>query len=215
MPRLATRPSSALVPTAFILDDDQGVRTALGRLLQTARVESEAFATPEALAEKLGEDVHGCLVLDVRMPWLNGLDLYDTLVESGKGLPVVFLSAYLDVGLTVRAMKAGAIDVLKKPWHGPTLLDAVKRGFEADELRRETLVEMRQMRHRFESLTPREHDVMAQVVLGHANKVIASELGMSEKTVKAHRGQVMRKLGAGSVADLVRLAGHLDSSKRN
>lgn len=214
MQRPAARLSPSPAPTAFILDDDQGVRVVLGRLLKAARVQSEAFDSPDALADRLGEDATGCLVLDVRMPWLNGLDLYDTLVAAGKGLPVVFLSAYLDVGLTVRAMKAGAIDVLKKPWHGPTLLDAVKRGFEADERRREGLVEIRQIRERFESLTPREHDVLAQVVLGHANKVIASELGMSEKTVKAHRGHLMRKLGAASVADLVRIAGNFDSAMR-
>jgi FixJ family two-component response regulator len=215
MSRVAPRPSPAPGPTAFILDDDQGVRTMLGRLLKSAQLQAEAFSTPDALADRLSDDVTGCLVLDVRMPWQNGLDLYDTLVSSGKGLPVVFLSAHLDVSLTVRAMKAGAIDVLKKPWHGPTLLDAVKRGFEADQRRRENLKEVRHIKLRFESLTPREHEVLAQVVLGHANKVIASELGMSEKTVKAHRGHLMRKLAALSVADLVRIASHFDSATRH
>src|SRR5262245_33250406 len=205
MSRLFARADAREAPTAFILDDDQAVRNVLARLVKSAHLQAEVFATPDSLMERLGEDVAGCLILDVRMPGLNGLDLYDSLVESKKGLPAVFLSAYLDVGLTVRAMKAGAIDVLKKPWHGPTLIEAVKRGFDADVKRRRDLDEARLLRSRFELLTPREREVLAQVVLGHTNKVIGFDLGMSEKTVKAHRGHLMRKLRATNMADLVRM----------
>ncbi len=196
-------------PTAFIMDDDLGVRVSLVRLVTSARLQAEAFASPDALVERLSEDAAGCLVMDVRMPGLNGLDLYDSLVASKKALPVVFLSAYLDVGLTVRAMRAGAIDVLQKPFEGPTLLEAVERGFEMDEQRRRSLAEERLLRSRYEALTPRERDVLSHVLSGHPNKVIASDLGASEKTVKAHRGHLMRKLGATSMADLVRIADRL------
>jgi FixJ family two-component response regulator len=210
MPAVPGRPVDAQkVPTAFILDDDPGVRAVLARLISAARLRAEVFSAPDALVHRLAEDVAGCLVLDVRMPGLNGLDLYDALVAAKKGLPVVFLSAYLDVSLTVRAMRAGAIDVLRKPWHGPTLVDAVRRGFDADVKRRRALEEERVFQARFDRLTPRERDVMAQVVLGHVNKAIGHDLGMSEKTVKAHRGHLMRKLGARGVADLVRIASRL------
>ena len=161
-------------PTAFIMDDDLGVRVSLVRLVTSARLQAEAFSSPDALVERLSEDAAGCLVMDVRMPGLNGLDLYDSLVASKKALPVVFLSAYLDVGLTVRAMKAGAIDVLQKPFKAPALLGAVERGFEADEQRRRNLAEERLLRSRYDALTPRERDVLSHVLCGHPNKIIAA-----------------------------------------
>jgi FixJ family two-component response regulator len=209
MAKLPAAQGSGPSPTAFIMDDDSGVRVSLVRLITSARLQAEAFASPEALVDRLSEDAAGCLVMDVRMPGLNGLDLYDSLVANKKGLPVVFLSAYLDVGLTVRAMKAGAIEVLQKPCEGPALLNAVERGFEADEQRRRNLAEDRLLRTRYESLTPRERDVLTQVLGGHPNKIIASDLGASEKTVKAHRGHLMRKMGARGMADLVRIAERL------
>jgi len=198
-------PAPVAEQTVFLLDDDHSARTSLIRLLNYARIRAEGFSTPEALLERLERDAAGCLILDVRMPGLNGLDFYDALVADRKALPVVFLSGYLDVSLTVRAMRVGAIDALQKPVVRDVLLDAVKRAFQRDEGRRARLAEEQSVRARFESLTPRERDVLAQVVRGEATRSIASELGSSEKTIKAHRSHVMRKFGVRRTADLVRM----------
>lgn len=198
-------PVPAAEQTVFLLDDDHSARTSLIRLLNYARIRAEGFSTPEALLERLERDAAGCLILDVRLPGLNGLDFYDSLVADRKALPVVFLSGYLDVTLTVRAMRVGAIDALQKPVGRDVLLDAVKRAFQRDEGRRARLAEEQSIRARFESLTPRERDVLAQVVRGEATRSIASDLGSSEKTIKAHRSHVMRKFGVRRTADLVRL----------
>jgi FixJ family two-component response regulator len=198
-------PAPAAEQTVFLLDDDHSARTSLIRLLNYARIRAEGFSTPEALLERLERDAAGCLILDVRLPGLNGLDFYDALVADRKALPVVFLSGYLDVSLTVRAMRVGAIDALQKPVVRDVLLDAVKRAFQRDEGRRARLAEEQSVRARFESLTPRERDVLAQVIRGEATRSIASGLGSSEKTIKAHRSHVMRKFGVRRTADLVRL----------
>lgn len=198
-------PVPAAEPTVFLLDDDHSARTSLIRLLNYARIRAEGFSTPDALLERLDRDAAGCLILDVRLPGLNGLDFYDSLVATRKALPVVFLSGYLDVTLTVRAMRVGAIDALQKPVGRDVLLDAVKRAFQRDEGRRARLAEEQSVRARFDSLTPRERDVLAQVVRGEATRSIASELGSSEKTIKAHRSHVMRKFGVRRTADLVRI----------
>lgn len=198
-------PAPAAEQTVFLLDDDHSARTSLIRLLNYARIRAEGFSTPEALLERLERDAAGCLILDVRLPGLNGLDFYDGLVADRKALPVVFLSGYLDVTLTVRAMRVGAIDALQKPVVRDVLLDAVKRAFQRDEGRRARLAEEQSVRARFESLTPRERDVLAQVVRGEATRSIASDLGSSEKTIKAHRSHVMRKFGVRRTADLVRM----------
>jgi FixJ family two-component response regulator len=198
-------PSPAAEQTVFLLDDDHSARTSLIRLLNYARIRAEGFSTPEALLERLERDAAGCLILDVRLPGLNGLDFYDALVADRKALPVVFLSGYLDVTLTVRAMRVGAIDALQKPVVRDVLLDAVKRAFQRDEGRRARLAEEQSVRARFESLTPRERDVLAQVVRGEATRSIATGLGSSEKTIKAHRSHVMRKFGVRRTADLVRV----------
>lgn len=198
-------PAPVAEQTVFLLDDDHSARTSLIRLLNYARIRAEGFSTPEALLERLERDAAGCLILDVRLPGLNGLDFYDALVADRKALPVVFLSGYLDVSLTVRAMRVGAIDALQKPVVRDVLLDAVRRAFQRDEGRRARLAEEQSVRARFDSLTPRERDVLAQVVRGEATRSIASELGSSEKTIKAHRSHVMRKFGVNRTADLVRL----------
>jgi FixJ family two-component response regulator len=198
-------PAPAAEQTVFLLDDDHSARTSLIRLLNYARIRAEGFSTPEALLERLERDAAGCLILDVRMPGLNGLDFYDALVADRKALPVVFLSGYLDVTLTVRAMRVGAIDALQKPVGRDVLLDAVKRAFQRDEGRRARLAEEQSVRARFDSLTPRERDVLAQVVRGEATRSIATGLGSSEKTIKAHRSHVMRKFGVRRTADLVRV----------
>lgn len=198
-------PVPAAEQTVFLLDDDHSARTSLIRLLNYARIRAEGFSTPEALLERLERDAAGCLILDVRLPGLNGLDFYDALVADRKALPVVFLSGYLDVTLTVRAMRVGAVDALQKPVVRDVMLDAVKRAFQRDEGRRARLAEEQSVRARFESLTPRERDVLAQVVRGEATRSIATGLGSSEKTIKAHRSHVMRKFGVRRTADLVRV----------
>jgi FixJ family two-component response regulator len=207
-------PAPVAEQTVFLLDDDHSARTSLIRLLNYARIRAEGFSTPEALLERLDRDAAGCLILDVRLPGLNGLDFYDSLVADRKALPVVFLSGYLDVGLTVRAMRVGAIDALQKPVVRDVLLDAVKRAFQRDEGRRARLAEEQSIRARFESLTPRERDVLAQVIRGEATKSIASGLGSSEKTIKAHRSHVMRKFGVRRTADLVRITEGLVSDEK-
>ena len=207
-------PAAIAEPTVFLLDDDHSARTSLVRLLNYARIRAEGFSSPEALIDRLQRDAAGCLILDVRMPGLNGLDFYDALVADRKALPVVFLSGYLDVGLTVRAMRAGAVDVLQKPVVRDVLLDAVGRAFQRDERRRADLAEEQIIRARFESLTPRERDVLAQVMRGEATKSIASDLGSSEKTIKAHRSHLMRKFGVRRTADLVRMTDRLSSEEQ-
>jgi FixJ family two-component response regulator len=207
-------PAPVAEQTVFLLDDDHSARTSLIRLLTYARVRAEGFSTPDALLERLDRDAAGCLILDVRLPGTNGLDFYDALVAERKALPVIFLSGYLDVTLTVRAMRIGAIDALQKPVVRDVLLDAVKRAFQRDEGRRARLAEEQSIRARFDSLTPRERDVLAQVVRGDATKRIASGLGSSEKTIKAHRSHVMRKFGVRRTADLVRLTEGLVSAER-
>jgi FixJ family two-component response regulator len=202
-------PAPVAEPTVFLLDDDHSARTSLVRLLNYAHIRAEGFSSPEALVDRLHRDATGCLILDVRLPGLNGLDFYDGLVADRRALPVVFLSGYLDVGLTVRAMRAGAIDVLQKPVVRDVLLDAVNKAFQRDQRRRADLAEEQIVRARYDSLTPRERDVMAQVMRGEATKSIASELGSSEKTIKAHRSHVMRKFGVRRTADLVRMADRL------
>ena len=207
-------PAPVAEPTVFLLDDDHSARTSLVRLLNYAHIRAEGFSSPEALVERLSRDATGCLILDVRLPGLNGLDFYDGLVADRRALPVVFLSGYLDVGLTVRAMRAGAIDVLQKPVVRDVLLDAVNRAFHRDQRRRADLAEEQIVRARYDSLTPRERDVMAQVMRGEATRSIATDLGSSEKTIKAHRSHVMRKFGVRRTADLVRMADRLAAEEQ-
>jgi|SRR5215813_6848894 len=193
-------------PTVFVVDDDPSLRVALPRLLSSVGLPSEIFATAEEFRLHVDPSRAGCLVLDVRMPGTSGLDLQEQLAAAGYELPVIFLTAHADVSLTVRAMKAGALELFTKPFDDQLLLDAIHEALERDRVHRLRLVEIRTLRDRYESLTARERDVMTRVVMGLLNKQIAAELGIAEKTVKGHRGQVMRKMQAASLADLVRMA---------
>jgi FixJ family two-component response regulator len=207
--RTAVRSVTAMTPTVFIVDDDPSLRTAVSRLLASVGLGAETFATADEFRQHVDPSRAGCLILDVRMPGASGLDLQAELRATGYELPVIFVSGHADVALTVRAMKAGALDVFTKPFDDQLLLDAVHVALERDRQHRSQLSEMQAVRDRYNTLTAREREVMALVVTGRLNKQIASVLGTSEKTVKAHRGQVVAKMGARSVADLVRWADRL------
>jgi len=200
---------SADVPTVFVIDDDRSVRDALRRLLTSVGMTVEVFPTAQAFLSARRADAPGCLVLDVRLPGLSGLDLQRELADTNATLPIIFLTGHGDIPMSVRAMKAGAIEFLTKPFREQELLDAIRQAIDRDRIARTKRQELAELRRRYDTLTPRERDVMAGVVAGLLNKQIAAELGSAEATVKEQRGQVMLKMQAGSVADLVRSAGRL------
>jgi len=200
---------SADVPTVFVVDDDRSVRDSLRRLLTSVGMTVEVFPTAQAFLGARRADAPGCLVLDVRLPGLSGLDLQRELASTNATLPIIFLTGHGDIPMSVRAMKAGAVEFLTKPFREQELLDAIRHAIDRDRLARTERHELAELRRRYDTLTPRERDVMAGVVAGLLNKQIAAELGSAEATVKEQRGQVMLKMQAGSVADLVRAAGRL------
>lgn len=199
-------------PVIFVIDDDESVRDALDGLLRSVGLEVRTFATAQDFLASKRPDVPGCLVLDVRLRGPSGLDFQQELAASNINLPIVFITAHGDVPMTVRAMKAGAIQFLTKPFRDQELLDAIQEGIEQDRARREDAKVLVGLQKLHETLTSRERDVMALVVSGRQNKQIAAELEVSEITVKVHRGQVMRKMRAKSLAELVRMADKLGIS---
>jgi FixJ family two-component response regulator len=191
---------------AFIVDDDQSLRMALDSLFRSVGIETRQYSSA---AEFLGDtlpDGPACLVLDVRLPGANGLDFQDQLIEMGVAIPIVFMTGHADVPMSVRAMKAGAVDFLAKPFRDQDMLDAVASALERDRARRADLSKADNVRTRFATLSPREQQVMTLVAAGKLNKQVAGDLDLSEITVKIHRGSAMRKMGAKSLADLVRMA---------
>jgi FixJ family two-component response regulator len=204
--------STSGAPTVFIVDDDASVRAAIQGLLKTEGLHSEAFATPEEFLNSNHLDNPGCLVLDVRLRGMSGLDFQRKLSEMELAIPIVFITAHGDIPMTVKAMKSGAVQFLTKPFRDQDLLDAVHEALERDRARRQQQREIAVFQQRYARLTAREREVMNLVVSGLLNKQIASELGTSEITVKTHRSQVMRKMQAGSLADLVRAAERLKKS---
>jgi len=195
--------------TVFLVDDDPSVLRGLERLLRSAGYVVEAHASSRAFLERAPADRPGCVVVDLRMPEMGGLDLQEELARRGFPLPLVFLTGHGDVPSSVRAMKGGAIDFLTKPCDDTDLLAAVERALARDAEARAARAEKEAVRARFDALTPREREVCLLVARGLLNKQIAAELGAAEKTIKVHRGRVMEKLGAASVADLVRLVDRL------
>jgi len=198
----------------FIVDDDASVREALGRLMRSAGLRVEAFASAEAFLNRPRTDAPSCLVLDVQLPDLSGLDLQRRMVDAKNEMPIVFITGHGDIPTTVRAMKAGAIEFLTKPLVEGDVLESIRQAIARDRVVRHHNAETAYLRARRASLTPREEEIMEWVVSGLLNKQIAGELGISEETVKVHRGHVMRKMGADSLADLVRMSERLGMSRR-
>jgi FixJ family two-component response regulator len=201
---------SPTTPIVFIVDDDVSVRESLELLIQSAGWYPETFASASAFLARPRVDVPSCLVLDVSLPDLNGLDLQQRIANDRVDLPIIFITGYGDVPMTVRAMKAGAVEFLTKPFSDDALLDAIAGAIERSRATLGGEAEMREVRDRYESLSPREREVMALVVTGMLNKQIGGELHISEITVKAHRGKAMRKMRADSLADLVTMAARLN-----
>lgn len=201
---------SELESIVFVVDDDPSVRSAIKRLIVCVGLQVELFeSAQEFLASKL-PNVPSCLVLDVRLPGISGLALQRHLAEANVQIPIIFITAHGDVPMTVRAMKAGAVEFLTKPFHDQDLLDAIQLALERDRIRHQQEVEIAVLRERFESLTPREREVLPWVVSGLLSKQIADAIGRSEASVKVHRSQLMRKMAADSVADLVRMAAKME-----
>jgi FixJ family two-component response regulator len=195
--------------TVFVIDDDKAVRSAIRNLLESVGLRVETFNSPQDFLEAACKNIPGCLVLDVRLQGASGLDFQKQLAAANIEIPIIFITGHGDIPMTVQAMKAGAVDFLTKPFRDQDFLDAIQEAIERDRGRREQEAEVTEARRRFNTLTPREREVMALVVAGYLNKQTAAELGTSETTAKIHRGQVMRKMEVQSLPDLVRIAGKL------
>jgi FixJ family two-component response regulator len=196
---------SEAVPVVFVVDDDPSVCRAVKRLVESVGLRVELFGSAQEFLRSERPDAASCLVLDIRLPGSSGLDFQRQLAESGIHIGIVFITGHGDIPMTVRAMKAGAVEFLTKPFRDQDLLDAIQQGLERDRTRRAQEAEVATLRERFESLTPREREVLPWVVSGLPNKQIADAMGASEATIKVHRSQLMRKMGAQSVAELVRM----------
>jgi FixJ family two-component response regulator len=200
-----TKPDSIV----FVVDDDPSVRRAIKRLVESEGLLVELFGSAQEFLQSRRPDAISCLVLDIRLPGITGLDFQRQLSEAGIRIPIIFITGHGDIPMTVRAMKAGAVEFLTKPFRDQDLLDAIQLALERDRTRRQEESEIAVLRERFESLTPREREIFPLVVTGRPNKQIAAGLGTSEITIKVHRASVMRKMQAESLADLVRMAGRL------
>jgi len=204
---------SAVVPTVFIIDDDRGMRQAIQDLVESVGLRAESFATGEEFLKRKRTNDPSCLVLDVRLPQMSGLDFQRQLAEAGMQIPIIFVTAHGDVPMSVRALKSG-VEFLTKPFRDQDLLDAIQQALQRDRAERDRQAEIHDLQERYGALTAREREVMTLVVTGMLNKQIASEIGASEATVKIHRGNLMHKMQAGSVVDLVRMADKLKRSPR-
>jgi FixJ family two-component response regulator len=198
--------NSSIPATVFIVDDDGDVRAAMQRVLKTVGLHSEAFADAKDLLERNLPKGPSCLILDIRLPGMSGLDVQQKLIDAGTRMPVIFITAHADVPLAVKAMKSGAVEFLTKPFRNQDLVDAVQQALARDEAASHERSEIAVLQERYSRLTAREHEVMGLIVSGMHTKKVGSTLGMSEVTVAVHRGHVMQKMRAGSVAELGRMA---------
>jgi FixJ family two-component response regulator len=205
---------SAGVPTVFIIDDDRGMRQAIQDLVESVGLRAESFATGEEFLNTKHLGHPSCLVLDVRLPQMSGLDFQRRLTDIDVRIPIIFITAHGDIPMSVRALKSGAVEFLTKPFRDQDLLDAIQQALQRDRTAQGQQAEIHDLQGRYHALTRREQEVMTLVVSGMLNKQIAYEIGASEATVKIHRGQVMHKMQAGSVVDLVRMADKLKLSPR-
>ena len=195
-----------VVPTVFIVDDDTSVRTALKRLIQYLGFKVETFDSAQAFLKRESHDGPACLVLDIRMPGMSGIELQQQLTKAELGIPIIFITGHGNIPMSVKAMKAGAVDFIEKPFENQKLIDAINIAIRKNKKFRKEQAEIKDLQRRVDSLSPREHEVFILVVSGMLNKQIAFDLGLSEKTVKVHRARVMDKMKAKSLADLVRMA---------
>ncbi|HEX3536700.1 MAG TPA: response regulator transcription factor [Stellaceae bacterium] len=200
------------VPVVYVIDDDASVRNALSNLLRSVGMSAEVFASPQEFLHSPEPEGPACIVLDVRFPGRSGLDLQRDLAEAGRPLPIIFMTGHGDIPMTVRAMKAGAVEFLTKPFRDQDLLDAVAVALDKDRARRTGEKRIDELRERLDTLTPREREVLHLVIAGRLNKQIAGELGVSEMTVKIHRRHMMRKMQASRIVELVRMADQLGLS---
>ena len=198
--------------TVFIVDDDEPVRDAIAMLLETVGITNETFANAQEFLAAYDNKRQGCLVLDIRMPGMSGLELQDRLIASNAPIPIVFITGHGDIPMAVEAMKKGAVDFIRKPFRDQELLDRIHEALGVEEQNRSNYQDLTAIRDKVATLTPREHEVFERVAVGQANKVVAIDLGISERTVEIHRSQVMQKTNARSLADLVRMKITLDTS---
>jgi len=198
-------PQNDSTPTVFIVDDDAAIRFAMQALMDSVNLNHEIFASADEFLEKIAGQRPGCLVLDIRMPGLGGLELQEELIKRGDTLPIIFITGHGDVPMAVEAMQKGAVDFIQKPFRDQELLDRIREALATDEERREAQQHHAEVAHRLERLTNREREVFDLVVTGKPNKVIAYELGVSQRTVEIHRARVMEKMQARSLADLVKM----------